>query len=79
MAGDILVASATFQATVDGQEQVIVAGKTTVRAGHPLVEGFADSFVPLVPTFEVEAAAEPAPPEPPAPVAKKAADKSGTR
>lgn len=83
MAGEILVAKATFQATVDGQERVIVAGKTTVRGGHPLLDEFADLFAPLAPTFEVEAAAEPAPPvrepTPVVPAAKKAAAKPEPR
>lgn len=88
MAGEILVAAATFQATIDGQERVFVAGRTTIRAGHPLLEGLGEFFVPLAPTFEfdAEAAAEPPPPEPqepphptPAPAAKKAAAKPGTR
>lgn len=85
MAGEILVARATFQATVDGQERVIVAGKTTVRGGHPLLDEFADLFAPLAPTFEVEAATEPAPappasaPTPVVPAAKKAAAKPEPR
>lgn len=57
MANDILVATEGRLVTFDGQERVIKPGDT-VRVGHPILDGREDLFVPLRPTFELEAPVE---------------------
>ncbi len=50
----IFVATGSVVAQFEGHSVYIHKGVTTVRAGHPLLDRFADLFVPLRPTFEVE-------------------------
>lgn len=58
MAKAILVATTTAQVTIDGQEVLIVAGKTTVREGHPVLAGRESLFEPLRPVYDYEEPAE---------------------
>lgn len=52
--GTIYVATSTVLTPVAGRDTRIVAGRTTVREGHPLLASHRHLFAPLVPTFEVE-------------------------
>lgn len=73
----IFVATGSVVAQFEGLPVYIHQGVTTARGGHPVLAAFPHLFVPLRPTFEVEAEAEAgvekegAPPapgaEPPAP------------
>lgn len=80
---DIFVAKESFTVTLNGENHQVSAGKTRVRAGHPLLKGREMYFEPLTVQYDVEqatakpgekrAAPEPvvAPPAPPvAPVEK---------
>lgn len=53
MADDILVALRSEMFDFDGRRVLVSAGRTTVRAGHPLLTGHGDLFGPLVPDYEV--------------------------
>jgi hypothetical protein len=57
---DILVARTSGVISLDGQMMRIAKGKTTIRSGHPLLNGREHLFEPLSVTFElpVEAAAK---------------------
>lgn len=79
MPGGILVARDSSLVTFEGREVYIIAGTTTVREGHPILDSYGEMFVPLVPSYEVEAQSAPTPPapkpEPPKPAAKDPAAK----
>ncbi|MFJ2719373.1 histone-like nucleoid-structuring protein Lsr2 [Streptomyces sp. NPDC087437] len=59
MAGEILVATVSAAVIWDGRTVTLTAGKTTVRAGHALLDGRAHMFAPLHVDFDVEDAGEP--------------------
>jgi hypothetical protein len=52
---DIYVAVRTFLTELDGKRISVVADKTFVRHGHPLLEGRENLFKKVVPHYEVEA------------------------
>lgn len=52
--GGIMVATQGAMFDHEGQRVFLVAGKTTVREGHPILKGRENLFKPLVPDFEVE-------------------------
>ena len=60
--GMILVAVTSVLTPYAGRDVMIVAGRTTAREGHPILEGRGHLFTPLVPVYEVESkpAARPA-------------------
>lgn len=53
MADDIYIATETVLTNHEGNEVYIVAGQTTVRAGHPLMRGRAALFAPLKVTYDL--------------------------
>lgn len=59
MAGDILVAKQTAVLVYDGRQITITGGRTTVRAGHPILDGREQMFEPIRIDFDVEQPAEP--------------------
>lgn len=52
---DIYVATRTFLTELDGKRINVVADKTFVRHGHPLLEGREKLFKKVVPHYEVAA------------------------
>lgn len=56
---DIFVATETAQVTVDGQEIALVAGQTTVRAGHPVLTAYPAWFGPFTPNYDWQPSTEP--------------------
>lgn len=50
----IYVAMATILTPIEGRDIMLVAGRTTVRAGHPLLDAHPALFTPMVPDYEVE-------------------------
>lgn len=54
MAGEILVATSTSLVQVDGKQTIIAAGRTTVRAGHPMLEQYGHLFEPLTVDFDLD-------------------------
>lgn len=56
--GTIFVATDSIHGAFEGRPVYLHKGVTTARAGHPVLAAFADHFVPLRPTFEVEAEPE---------------------
>lgn len=58
--GGVLVATASAMFDYEGQRVILAEGVTTVREGHPILEGRERLFKPLVPTFEVQEPAKPA-------------------
>jgi hypothetical protein len=66
MADAILAATTSAVFDYAGQRMFIRPG-TTVRAGHPMLEGHGDLFAPIVPDYEyVQPVAAPAAPAAPA-------------
>jgi hypothetical protein len=60
MAGEIMVARRTATLMFQGRRVVIEQGRTTARAGHPLVDNYDGMWEPLTVDFDVdEAPAEP--------------------
>lgn len=53
MADDIYIATETVLTNHEGHEVYIVAGQTTVRAGHPLLKGRAALFAPMKVTYDL--------------------------
>jgi hypothetical protein len=60
---EILVAKSAAQIHYEGQRIVLCAGRTTVRAGHPLLEQYGDLFEPLKVDYDTAAAAGPVEPD----------------
>lgn len=58
MSGEILVAKSTALVWVDGRQATVAAGRTTVRAGHPILEQYGDLFEPLRVDYELEPESE---------------------
>ncbi len=52
----IYIATESFIANVDGVEERVTAGMTTVREGHPLLRGHEQSFTPMKVDYEIEQA-----------------------
>ena len=57
-ANDVYVATASFQAHVDGKRIIVQRGKTRVRDGHPLLKGREHLFAPQTVRFDVEQATQ---------------------
>lgn len=58
-AGTIYEASDSFTATIDGKDYQVSAGRTRVRAGHPLLDGDrAQFFKPLTVDYDLEDATD---------------------
>lgn len=55
---DILEATTSFVALVDGKEYIVHQGRTHLQANHPLVAINPDNFKPVPLTFGVEQATE---------------------
>ena len=53
---DVYVATASFEAFIDGQRVLVQRGKTRVRDGHPLLDGREHLFTPQTVRFDVEQA-----------------------
>lgn len=51
---DILVAKRSAIVMFDGRRVTIRAGRTHVRAGHPILDGRQDMFEPIKVEFEVD-------------------------
>lgn len=43
----VYVATVDFMCDIDGQQEVVYAGRTRVRAGHKLLERYAENFQPV--------------------------------
>lgn len=69
MADDILVATKTAVLVHDGRRVTITAGRTHVRAGHPIATSHPQMFAPVPLDFDTET---PTPPHPPKPAPKPA-------
>lgn len=54
MAGDILVAKRSAFFTYEGQRVMVKAGRTHVRAGHPILAGREDMFAPVEVDFDLD-------------------------
>lgn len=78
VAGAILVAKKSAVLMFRGKKLTIAADRTTVREGHPLLDGNERLFVELVPTYELDEDAESESKKAPArkTAAKKAAAKA---
>ena len=55
---DVYVATASFEAFVDGERVLVQRGKTRVRDGHPILKGREHLFVPQTVRFDVEQATQ---------------------
>ncbi len=75
--GPLLIAKATSNATFDykGQPVYVVAGKTIVRSGHPMLKGHEYLFEPLVVHYDLPAPTR----EREVPVSPSRADLAGAR
>lgn len=51
---DLYIARESAITNVDGEDIVIQAGRTVVRAGHPLLKGRESMFQPLYVHYDVE-------------------------
>lgn len=51
-------AKESFTTVIDGQQINVVGLRTTVRAGHPLLDGRGQFFEPITVDFDVEPTAE---------------------
>jgi len=56
MAGEILIATQTFSTTIDGEEFTVHAGRTRVRAGHPLIAANPGYFRAIDAHYDIEQA-----------------------
>lgn len=54
--GQIYVARESFSADLDGASVAVVAGRTRVREGHPLLAGRAHLFEEITVDYDVEQA-----------------------
>lgn len=62
MAGQILVAKTSAAFSFDGKSVILSAGRTTVREGHPILEGREALFEPMKVDFELDSEAPDDPP-----------------
>lgn len=58
MSTQVYVATASFEAFVDGERVLVQRGKTRVREGHPILTGREHLFAPQTVRFEVEQATQ---------------------
>lgn len=51
---DLFIARGSFLTSLEGEEIQVHAGHTVVRAGHPLLAGREEMFMPLHVHYDVE-------------------------